>query len=157
MKFFADEVPHASNQDFSLTSLQFNYSRGNTDSHRSAFWNNRWSISKDPLGPLGVDVVRNAFMLGCLANQRVLAYGARRGEDIDLTGLGASIMLQHANAVDLDDRGYIGKLSAEQVAQYHFNVFTQFNLPRRAFGGSPMSGTTTEAGRTKFIWCPSCE
>ncbi|MEX0943858.1 MAG: VCBS repeat-containing protein [Pseudomonadales bacterium] len=155
--FFADEVPHGNTQNFALTSLQRTYSQGNSDSHRSAFWNNRWSISKDPLGPLGVDVVRNAFMLGCLANQRVLAYGAQQGEDVNLTDLGVQIMRGHANSVDLDNDGFIGKLSAEQVAQYHFDAFVQYNLPRRAFGGSPMSGSTAEAARTKFIWCPSCE
>ncbi len=128
-----------------------------TDQARSDFWNSRWNTSKDPLGPLAVDVVRNAYLLGCLANERVLNFAAALDINVNLTSIGVDIMRAHRVTTDEDTIGLLGKLSATQVASYHFTEFGRIGLPSRTFGGSPLTGTTREAERTKFIWCPSCE
>jgi hypothetical protein len=50
-------------------------------------------------------------------------------------------MQEHATAVDSER----GKVSASDIARYHFAVFAKYGLPPTTFGGSPNTGTTLEA------------
>jgi len=102
-------------------------------------------------------VVDNAYLLGCLANQRTLLYADDYGQTVSLTTIGVDMMVEHRNAVELDSEGSIGKLSASQIRNYHVIVFDRFGLPPQTFGGAPFKGTAFEAEKSKFLWCPSCE
>ena len=155
--FRTPKVPHSTAQNFSITSSQLSYSNGSTDTSRRNFWLSRFNTSKDPLGPLGVNVVDNAYLLGCLANQRTLLYADDYGQTVSLTTIGVDMMVEHRNAVELDSEGSIGKLSASQIRNYHVIVFDRFGLPPQTFGGAPFKGTAFEAEKSKFLWCPSCE
>ena len=155
--FRTPKVTHSSSQNFAITSSQLGYSAGSSDVARRNFWLSRFTDSKDPLAPLGVNVVDNAYLLGCLANERVLFVALDYGKTISLTSIGVGIMAAHADAVQTDFEGIPGKLTATKIALYHFEVFALAGLPPHTFGGAPFSGTTTEAEKTKFIWCPSCE
>ena len=155
--FRSPKVPHSSAQNFAITSSQLSYSNASTDTARRSFWLSRFNTSKDPLGPLGVNVVDNAYLLGCLANQRTLLYANDYGQTVSLTAIGVDMMVEHRNAAELDSEGSIGKLSASQIRNYHVLVFDRFGLPPQTFGGAPLRGTAFEAEGSKFIWCPSCE
>jgi len=94
-------------------------------------------------------------------------YAARHTQTIDLTDVGASIMVAHVDATkgevsaatnsDSADVGIPGKLSARQIAQYHHEVFELLELPPQTFGGTPITGALREADLTKFLWCRSCD
>ena len=155
--FRTPKVPHSSTQNFAITSSQLSYSNGSTDSARRNFWLSRFNASKDPLGPLGVNVVDNAYLLGCLANQRTLLYANDYGQVVSLTSIGLDMMEEHVDAVSQDNDGIFGKLSASQIRDYHVVVFNRFGLPPQTFGGAPFKGTAFEAEKSKFLWCPSCE
>lgn len=109
------------------------------------------------MGSMGVNVVDNAYILGCIANERTLLFAGDYGQSVSLTSIGIDIMEAHADAVQSDTFGIPGNLRASDVATYHFQVFAIFGLPPRTFGGAPLTGTSSEAEKTKFIWCPSCE
>ena len=109
------------------------------------------------MGSMGVNIVDNAYLLGCMANQRLLLFADQYGKTVSLTTIGVDIMRGHVNSVNRDTRGLVGKLSAGQIRDYHVAVFSQYDLPARTFGGAPVTGTAFEAEKTKVIWCPSCE
>jgi hypothetical protein len=151
------KVSHSGSQNFSITSSQSTYSAGTTDNARRNFWMSRYNDSKDPLGPLGVNVVDNAYILGCLANERTIQMADIYGQTVSLNVIGVDMMRAHRDAVTQDGVGILGKLSAKQIAEYHVEVFGTHGLPARTFGGAPFTGIPSEAERTKVIWCPSCE
>ena len=155
--FRTPKVAHSSSQDFAITSSQLSYSTGTNNTARRNFWLSRFNDSKDPLGPLGVNVVDNAYVLGCLANERTLLFAYDYGKTVSLTSIGVDMMAAHSDAVQNDVVGILGKLRASDIAAYHFQVFANSGLPSRTFGGAPFTGTAPEAEKTKFIWCPSCE
>lgn len=155
--FRTPKVSHSSSQNFAITGSQSSYSAGITDMARRNFWLSRYNDSRDPLGPMGVNVVDNAYLLGCIANERVLDAAADTGQTISLTVVGVDIMRAHRDEVGLDNEGALGKLSARQIAEYHVQVFADYGLPPRTFGGAPFTGTPAEAEKTKVVWCPSCE
>ena len=102
-------------------------------------------------------MVDNAYMLGCLANERTLQMADIYGQTVSLNVIGVDMMRAHRDAVTQDGVGILGKLSAKQIAEYHVEVFGTHGLPARTFGGAPFTGTPSEAKKTKVIWCPSCE
>ncbi len=155
--FRTPKVAHSGSQNFSITSSQLSYSSGANNNARRNFWLSRFNDSKDPMGPMGVNVVDNAYILGCIANERTLLFADDYGQTVSLTSIGIDMMEAHADAVQSDTFGILGKLRASDVATYHFQVFAIFGLPPRTFGGAPLTGTSSEAEKTKFIWCPSCE
>ena len=164
--FRVPKVTHPPTQNFSITTAQRTDSRVRTDAARLSFWRSRWKSSKDPLGPLGVDVVNNAHLLGCMANERLKWYAARHNRTIDLTDVGASVVEAHVGTTDGElrpvsgsntDVGIRGKLSATQIAEYHHDVFELLGLPPRTFGGTPITGIPLEAEVTKVFWCRSCD
>jgi uncharacterized protein RhaS with RHS repeats len=119
---------------------------------RRAFWSSR-AQRGDPLGPTALSIVNNVG-LGAAANGKlgwailqrspnIGAFGAR----FEITRIGTTLMQQHVAAIDR-----VGSPTAEQIAEYHFDVFKDAGLPASTFGGSPMTGTTTEASMTAFIW-----
>lgn len=155
--FRSPKVAHSSTQNFAITSSQLSYSTGTNNTARRNFWLSRFNDSKDPLGPLGVNVVDNAYLLGCLANERTLLFAYDYGKTVSLTSIGVDMMEAHSDAVQNDVVGILGKLRASDIAAYHFQVFAISGLPPRTFGGAPFTGIASEAEKTKFIWCPSCE
>ena len=155
--FRTPKVAHSSAQNFAITSSQLSYSTGTNNTARRNFWLSRFNDSKDPLGPLGVNVVDNAYLLGCLANERTLLFAYDYGKTVSLTSIGVDMMVAHTKAVQNDVVGILGKLSASDIAEYHFKVFAISGLPPRTFGGAPFTGAAAEAEKTKFLWCPSCE
>jgi len=60
-------------------------------------------------------------------------------------------MRAHVNAVNT-----FGSPSAEQVAQYHFDIFAAHGLSASTFGGAPITGSQGEAGLTSGIWMGGC-
>ena len=154
------EVSHSAIQDFSISSSQISLALGSTDQQRESFWNSRFVFSRDPLGPLGLDVVRNEWLLGCLANERYLMFANDFGKTTDLTAVGFLVIDSHiAETIDDIAAGEFvnGKLGPRQTADYHWDVFeAQLGLPRRTFGGTPF-GNRFEAKQTSFLWCPSCD
>ncbi len=155
--FKTPKVAHSGSQNFAITSSQLSYSSGTNDSARRNFWLSRFNDSKDPMGPMGVNVVDNAYILGCIANERTLLFAFDYGQTVSLTSIGVDMMVEHRISVGLDNENLIGKLSAGQVRDYHSVVFNRSGLPSRTFGGAPLTGSRAEAEKTKFIWCPSCD
>ena len=153
----AAKVTHPVGQNFGITPTQLGYAAGTTDLARKNFWESRLAVSRDPAAPLAVDIVENRFLLGCLANQRYMAAWQPGPVGVSLTQAGVDLMVAHVGAVNTDIQGLPGKLGARQIAQYHHVTFDTYGLPRRTFGGTPVTGLLPEADRTKFIWCPSCE
>jgi len=109
------------------------------------------------MGSMGVNIVDNAYLLGCMANQRLLLFADQLGKTVSLITIGVDIMREHVNSVNRDTRGLVGKLDAGEIRNYHVLVFSRYGLLARTFGGAPVTGTAFEAEKTKFLWCPSCE
>lgn len=147
-------VSHGPAQSFLITQGQQQLASGSTDSQRRAFWQDRWDVSRDPLGPLGVSVVDDAYLLGCLANSRLLTFAAKASVSVDLTTVGFDVIEGHVDVTEIVQ----SKLSAQQIAQYHHTVFAAYGLPPTTFGGTPFGdGDVAQANRTKIIWCRSCD
>lgn len=72
-------------------------------------------------------------------------------------GLAAALAHAHHTALARDTAGTPARLSAAEVAGYHFRVFADFGLPRTAFGGAQLTGTLAEARLTSALWCPACD
>ena len=147
--------------DFSITSSQRTFSSGISHAERRSFWVSRLNDSRDPLAPLAIDVVDDAFFLGCAANSRYLRFAEGTSAPTDLTVVGFDVVEGHRNATD-DEISRIGpfvvgKLGPRQVADYHYSVFRRYGLPKRTFGGTPITGSRNEALGTKWVWCPSCD
>ena len=93
-------------------------------------------------------MVDNAYLLGCLANERTLLFAYDYGKTVSLTSIGVDLMEAHSDAVQNDVVGILGKLSASQIRDYHVDVFAQSDLPPRTFGGAPFTGAAAEAEKT---------
>lgn len=99
--------------------------------------------------------MRSNTALGVGANTRLISAiisrnGANPGRSAlnqEVNQIGIELMQAHVAAVN-----QFGSPSAEQIAQYHFNVFGAHGLPASTFGGAPLSGSQTEAGLTSGIW-----
>lgn len=68
-----------------------------------------------------------------------------------------SLSLAHADAVDQDIKNQIGipgLLSPDQVAGYHWQVFTKYGVSSSVFGGT-MGGLP--AGLYAPMWCEGCD
>jgi hypothetical protein len=81
--------------------------------------------------------------------------GANPGRDAinqEVNQIGIEIMQAHVGAVDRSG-GYV--TSADE-AQSHFNIFAAHGLPATTFGGTPLTGTQTEASMTSGIWMGGC-
>jgi RHS repeat-associated protein len=63
----------------------------------------------------------------------------------------------HMTAVDRDQSGVRGLLSALQISQYHWRVFNSHGLPDNTFGGTPVTGTRIDLIFTRPLWCASCD
>ncbi len=148
------EVSHQTGQNFEITTAQLSALNAGD---RLGFWTDRMNMSKDPLGPLAIDIVNNVLMLGCMANQRLLQYAANRSTNVDLDDVGLELAAEHANAAGDDLDGLNGKLDGSKIARYHWDIFADLGLPRQTFGGTPLAGVEAEAEVSKWIWCPSCE
>lgn len=61
---------------------------------------------------------------------------------MDLEKVGVDIMRAHAQAAAADADGW---LTPGQIAEYHHEVFGQYGLPARTFGGTPITGGLWEA------------
>lgn len=147
-------VSHPPNQNFQITPAQLS-ARASND--RLAFWTSRLNDSRDPLGPLAIDVVNDTPVLGCGANRRLSAYAGWVGIQVDLEEVGLSLIDRHITATGQDNQGILGKLDVQRIALYHFDEFDDLGLPRRTFGGTPITGTLVDLRVTRRIWCPSCE
>ncbi|MBK9130423.1 MAG: hypothetical protein IPM20_02090 [Gammaproteobacteria bacterium] len=158
--YFMPEVSHSPTQNFAITSYQNSQASGSSDVNRRNFWNSRWMTSKDPLGPLDIDVVFDKFLLGCLANKRYLDYAQRFGATESLTQIGVQIMQAHRTFTNTDfssGPSVPGKLGPRQIADYHHQEFSSIGLPNRTFGGTPISGHRDEALLFTELFCPSCD
>ena len=154
-------VPAGVNQDFRLTVFQSSQANGVTDASRLLFWGSRLNDSRDPLGPLAIDVVNDAFLLGCIANRRYLSFAIEGGATTNLTDVGVLIMRAHADAVQSEESSpspfLVGKLGVRQIADYHHDVFTGLGLSRRTYGGTPITGLRSEAPLYGPVFCQSCD
>jgi hypothetical protein len=148
------KVTHSAGQSFATTATQHD-ARAAGD--RIDFWTSRLNHSRDPLGPLGIDVVNTTPILGCASNQRLLAFAYSAGIRVSLNDVGLSIIDAHILTTSQDNQGILGKLDVQRIALYHFDVFGLLGLPNRTFGGTPMTGSLEELRVTRRIWCPSCE
>lgn len=141
-------VPHPPGQNFQITAAQ--QAAFNSDD-RLGFWSSRLDDSRDPLGPLGIAIVNNEILLGCLANQRLLSFAAMAGVQVDLDEVGLALISEHIVETTALP------VSATTIAEYHHLVFNQRGLPNRTFGGTPLTGIPLEALATKWLWCRSCD
>lgn len=67
------------------------------------------------------------------------------------------LMRAHVAAVDADGIGKPHFLSADQIADYHRQVFQRHGLPASTFGGTPLTGAPFEVIVFRGIWCGECE
>lgn len=126
--------------------------------NRDAYWSSRLRRG-DPLAATALGIVRSNTALGVAANTRLISAivarnGANPGRDAinrEVHQIGVALMREHMRAVNR-----FGSPTAEQVAQYHFDVFEDFGLPASTFGGAPFTGSQTEAGQTSIIWMGGC-
>jgi len=155
------KVNHSPSQDFAVTSSQLSSNQGSTDTARRSFWQSRLDNSRDPLGPLALDVVDDEFLLGCLANKRYLRYAEKFSVSDSLTSVGVQVMQRHVVSTDVEIQNVgpfvPGKLGARQIADYHHLVFNLLGLPNKTFGGTPFIGHRNEAIGTQVSFCPSCD
>lgn len=154
------EVSAPADQDYTITAGQRSLAEGTTDTTRRSFWVSRLNDSRDPLGPLAIDVVDDNYALGCLANRRYERYADEHGVSTGLTQVGLMILNAHLNATDMEDveNGPFveAKLGPRQIADYHHDVFGDLGLPKDTFGGTVL-GFRNEALISGKYWCPSCD
>lgn len=152
--YFAPTVAPPASGVYTETAAQIQFI-ANQD--RLGYWQSRLNDSGDPLGPLAIDIVEDNYFLGCMANRRLEAKGARFNVEVDLEEVGIDLIQRHSAAIaDDTETPPFGKLSADTIADYHFDEFSDRSLPNRTFGGAPLTGTTREARLTRWTWCPSC-
>lgn len=144
------KVPHPPGQSFLITPSQ-QAAADNED--RFGFWTSRLDDSRDPLGPMGIAIVNNEILLGCLSNQRLKTFGAMLGVSVDLDNVGLALIEAHITSTGQ----FQDKLSGAAVADYHHLVFNGLGLPNRTFGGTPLTGTNLDLRITQWLWCPSCD
>lgn len=126
--------------------------------NRDAYWSSRLRRG-DPLAATALGIVRSNTALGVAANTRLISAiisrnGANPGRDAinrEVNQIGIEIMQAHVALVNAP-----GSPTAEQVAQYHFDIFAAHGLPPSTFGGAPITGSQTEAGLTSGIWMGGC-
>ncbi len=123
------------------------------DGNRGDFWKSRASRG-DPISEAALDILDHEGFGGNFANQKLVAGILRRSPGTtpvsvisEARAIGVELMRAHVDAVVR-----FGDLSAEDVANYHYNVFGMHGLPQTTFGGTPITGTRTEARLTAFIW-----
>jgi RHS repeat-associated protein len=149
-----------SQQTFRLTGQQAAFVKSG---NAAAFWTSR-AIVGDPIASAGLaslhpkDGVADYLFGGTSINNRLEAFSrvyAHRSADIGAIRL--DLMRAHASAVLSDSSGVPGLLNPQQVAQYHFQVFSRYGLPSTTFGGTPMTGNPGESWVTAPIWCQGCD
>jgi RHS repeat-associated protein len=92
-------------------------------------------------------------------NLEVNAYLDGTSIDIDATmqHIGLDLARAHAAAVDVDLRDQIGVpglLSPQQVANYHWDVFSKYGVSKGAFGGTLGK---LPASSYPVTWCEGCD
>ncbi|RLA52462.1 MAG: hypothetical protein DRR42_07530 [Gammaproteobacteria bacterium] len=154
------KVDAPANQNYQITSGQRSLAAGTTNTTRRSFWVSRLNDSRDPLGPLAIDVVDDNYALGCLANRRYESYAEKYGVTTSLTTAGLLILDAHLDSTDqeeFDGGPFVeAKLGPRQIADYHHEVFLSLGLPKDTFGGT-VTGFRDEALISGKYWCPSCD
>jgi RHS repeat-associated protein len=131
--------------------------------NRHAYWSSRLRRG-DPLAATALGIVRNNTVGGRIANgllgnaisRRDGTYNGRMpvitpAIRAEINQIGIELMQAHVALVNAP-----GSPTAEQVAQYHFDIFAAHDLPASTFGGAPLTGSQTEAGLTSGIWMGGC-
>ena len=120
---------------------------------RSSYWGSR-ARRGDPIGETGRSIVENDTLFGAIANVRLYSHIRRAYPNLNeaaisvmIHNIGVDLMREHMALVDAT-----GAAGPEAVAQYHFDVFDNYGLPRTTFGGTPTYGTLNEASWTSFLW-----
>jgi len=143
-----------------------------------AFWQSR-ADRGDPIGDTslqyGEGEQRNegvAFASNALDGALLAKHAASSPEGATLIPQGAieaavkeraevriDLMNAHIAAVDSDNSGVPHSLSANQIADYHHEVFEQHGLAASVFGGTPATGENWETTVTNAItgWCAQCD
>ena len=96
--------------------------------------------------------------LGALANGRLftalLARDDQTGQyqglaqvHAEMDKIGVQLMVQHVQTLNT-----FHGITPVQVADYHFQVFGEHDLPRDTFGGTPLAGMDWEASVSAPIW-----
>lgn len=121
--------------------------------NRRVFWEDR-KADGDPLADTALGIVGNSTILGKLANGRLHDAIIKRSPNMtnaavakEMNQIGIEIMQAHMAAVIK-----FGNISAEDIAQYHHDVFAHHGLPASTFGGTAITGTNAEAGFYSLIW-----
>ena len=70
-----------------------------------------------------------------------------------LNDVGVDLMKAHVEATTRRSDGW---LSPQEIADYHHDVFSIYNLPAKTFGGTPITGGLWEASITRRLWCGWC-
>lgn len=74
----------------------------------------------------------------------------------DYMSIRRQLATEHTIAVDeAYKRG--SQVSYTSITSYHWKVFENHGLPRRAFGGTMLTGGMREAWVTSWLWCASCD
>lgn len=128
---------------------------------RQAFWKSRIKAG-DPMAPVALGIVdmTDGNMLSLLnhgldgalgmgANEWLQFRAAVAGVNVDLDAVGNELMRAHVEAVDTNDGQF---LDARDITDYHHEVFAEFDIPRAAFGGTPVTGHAWEDRFTRRIW-----
>lgn len=124
---------------------------------RESYWSSREKRG-DPVGAVALDIVRDTWGRGAMANGRVEMAILRREVDAgsfptlsaienEVQQIGVEIMNAHSALVQRSN----GSLTAVDVADYHIAIFKSHGLPPDTFGGTPL-GLRNDARWTKPIW-----
>lgn len=137
----------------SISTAEVEFSR---HGNRLAFWESR-AARGDPLARTALSIVQNRG-IGAIANnslataifKRNASHGRPQSLSVvqrEVNEIGIRLMQAHVVAVT-----QYAQPSAGQIATYHYAVFREYGLDPSTFGGSPVTGTTTESSSTSFIW-----
>lgn len=133
------------------------------------YWRSRYTDSHDPVARTALIGWRSPQSVNRPSKFEKVASGVTwwnlernlTGTDVQkadtMQKIGLDLARAHAEAVDQDLKGGIGipgLLSPDQVARYHWQVFSKYGVSRSTFGGTMVG---LPAGLYAPIWCEGCD